>query len=128
MSAPTRRLIYALLIVLVVLMGLLSRRLTGIPPMVGDVLWAVMMFLIIRFLLIDQHWRKVALISLFICYAVETSQLYHAPWIDNIRNTLLGSLVLGHGFLWSDLLAYTLGVGIAAFLTKIAASSSTQRQ
>ena len=34
---------------------------------------------------------------------VEESQLYHASWIDSIRGTTLGALVLGHGFLWSDL-------------------------
>ncbi len=40
------------------------------------------------------------------------SQLYHAEWIDSIRATTLGGLVLGYGFLWSDLVAYTIGVGI----------------
>ncbi|CKH20539.1 Protein of uncharacterised function (DUF2809) [Streptococcus pneumoniae] len=40
------------------------------------------------------------------------SQLYHAEWIDNIRATTLGGLVLGYGFLWSDLVAYTIGVGV----------------
>ncbi len=41
---------------------------------------------------------------------VEISQLYQDPWINNIRNTLIGHLILGKGFLWSDLLAYTIGV------------------
>ncbi len=41
---------------------------------------------------------------------VELSQLYHAPWIDSIRQTTLGGLILGFGFLWSDLACYALGV------------------
>ena len=45
------------------------------------------------------------------------SQLYHAEWIDNIRATTLGGLVLGYGFLWSDLVAYTIGVGVGFLLS-----------
>ena len=41
--------------------------------------------------------------------AVELSQLYHAPWIDSIRQTTLGGLILGFGFLWSDLACYAVG-------------------
>ena len=44
--------------------------------------------------------------------AIEISQLYHAPWIDSIRQTTVGGLILGFGFLWSDLVCYALGVAI----------------
>lgn len=49
-------------------------------------------------------------ISLVLAFAVEVSQLYHAPWIDGIRSTTLGGLVLGFGFLWSDLVCYLVGI------------------
>ena len=52
--------------------------------------------------------------ALVIAFAVEFSQLYHAPWADAIRGTWLGGLVFGSGFLWSDLACYTIGVGVAA--------------
>ena len=42
--------------------------------------------------------------------SVELSQLYHSPWIDQIRDTTVGGLILGYGFLWSDIVCY--GVGI----------------
>ena len=44
----------------------------------------------------------------------EFSQLYRAPWIDAVRATRLGALVLGQGFLWSDLWCYAAGVTLAA--------------
>ena len=47
---------------------------------------------------------------------VETSQLYHATWIDSIRQTTLGGLVLGFGFLWTDLACYAVGIAIAAVI------------
>jgi hypothetical protein len=43
---------------------------------------------------------------------VEISQLYHAPWIDSIRQTTPGGLVLGFGFLWTDLVCYSVGIAI----------------
>ena len=48
--------------------------------------------------------------------AVELSQLYHAPWIDSIRHTTIGGLILGFGFLWSDLACYSLGVGLGVLI------------
>ena len=44
--------------------------------------------------------------------AVEVSQLYHTPWIDRVRQFRPAALVLGHEFLWSDLVCYGVGVGV----------------
>jgi Protein of unknown function (DUF2809) len=43
---------------------------------------------------------------------IEISQLYHAPWIDSIRQTTLGGLILGYDFVASDLTCYALGIGL----------------
>jgi hypothetical protein len=110
------RLIYALFVLIVIALGLLSRKIAMIPLLVGDVLYAVMMFLIICFLFLRLSFKNIALISLSICYLIEFGQLYTAPWIDRIRDTTFGALVLGRGFLWSDLVAYTLGTAICLFI------------
>lgn len=73
-----------------------------------------MIFYIMRFFFIHKSLKGVFLISLLFCYFIEVSQLYQAGWINNLRNTTIGGLILGHGFLWSDILAYTFGVTIAA--------------
>lgn len=112
-----KRVNYALLVLVVIALGILSRKIDGIPLIFGDVLYAVMMFFLIKFLLIQLQYWKVALISLSICYFIEIGQLYHAPWINEIRSTTLGALVLGSGFLWSDMIAYTVGVGICMFFS-----------
>lgn len=59
------------------------------------------------------------IISLLICYGIELLQLYQAEWIIALRKTLFGRYVLGQGFLWTDLLAYTFGVAIAFIIEKI---------
>ncbi len=71
-----------------------------------------MIFMLCRFILKGTKTKIVALMALAFCYLIEISQLYHSNWIDNIRKTTLGGLVLGYVFSWKDLLAYAIGIGI----------------
>ncbi|KFN15383.1 MULTISPECIES: DUF2809 domain-containing protein [Bacillus] len=117
MSYKRNRLLYAILTIIVVILGLASRKFAYALPnllnaYLGDALWALMIFIGFGFLFHKMKTKKIAFLSLLFCYGIEISQLYHADWIDNIRATTLGGLVLGYGFLWSDLLAYTIGVGM----------------
>lgn len=107
-----RRVIYFALIIFTIMIGLLSRHFAGIPLFIGDILWATMAYFIVRFLFIRATIKQVVLGSLLFCYAIEFSQLYKAPWIDHLRHTLFGRLVLGDTFLWGDMLCYTIGVSI----------------
>lgn len=110
------RFIYLTLIVFTIVLGLLSRHITGIPLFIGDILWALMVFFIIRALFIMRSIKWVDIASLLFCYAIEFSQLYKAPWINNLRHTLFGRLVLGDTFLWGDMLCYTIGIGAGILL------------
>lgn len=106
------RLKYILWIIIVIIAGLASRKIAGVPPWIGDLLWALMVYLMVRVLLIKSSVKRIAIISLVFCFGIEFSQLYQAPWINQLRQTLLGRLVLGQGFLWGDLLAYVVGIAI----------------
>src|SRR5882762_2704821 len=107
------RFIYLVLIIFIIISGLLSRHFSFIPLFIGDILWALMVYFIVRFLFINKAVKFIVIGSLLFCYAIEFSQLYKAPWINSLRHTLFGRLVLGEGFLWSDLLCYIVGIGIA---------------
>jgi hypothetical protein len=105
------------LIAVVVAFGLASRRFgRTLPAFVaayaGDTLWSLAAFLFIGIVLPRAPTRTVAVLAMALSSAVEVSQLYHAPWIDSIRHTTMGGLVLGFGFLWSDLACYAVGVGL----------------
>ncbi|MCI0764954.1 DUF2809 domain-containing protein [Bacillus sp. TL12] len=120
MGYKRNRILYAVLTILVIILGLGSRKFAyALPTLLndylGDALWALMIFIGFGFLFHQMGTKKVALLSLLFCYCIEISQLYHAEWIDSIRATTLGGLVLGYGFLWSDVLAYTIGIGIGTF-------------
>ena len=58
-------------------------------------------------------------ITLTICFAIEISQFYQADWINSIRAYRQGGLILGFGFLWSDIVSYTLGGMLGLVLEKL---------
>ena len=116
-----RKVVYLFSAIVVLFAGLASRRYrTHLPSFIGeysgDVLWALMLFLVVSFVLAGRPIFQRCIVSLVLAFAVEVSQLYHAPWIDGIRNTTLGGLVLGFGFLWSDLVCYLVGVAAGVLL------------
>jgi hypothetical protein len=57
--------------------------------------------------------------AMAICAAVEISQQYHTPWLDAVRSTTVGHLVLGSGYDPRDFVAYAAGVLIAVLLAKV---------
>ena len=115
------RFYYLALWILIVVLGLGSRTYSDYLPLwvatyAGDTLWAAMVYWGISFLFPFTHLLRRATIALLFSYCIEVSQLYQADWINVIRGTTLGALVLGHGFLWSDMLCYTIVVGLAVLI------------
>ncbi|HEX8392276.1 MAG TPA: DUF2809 domain-containing protein [Longimicrobium sp.] len=116
---PRSRGLYVRLTLTTMILGLALRETReGLLPFVtlylGDVLWAAMVFFLIATILPALSTRRVAIGAAVFSLVIELSQLYHAPWIDGIRQNRLGGLVLGFGFLWSDLVCYAVGIGLAA--------------
>jgi len=85
----------------------------------GDTLWALAAFFGFGVLLPKASIQTIAILAMAFSVAIELSQLYHAPWIDSIRQTTLGGLILGFGFLWSDLACYAVGVVLGVLVDVI---------
>lgn len=118
MPKPRNRLLYLIAVTGVVLLGLASRRLPGLFPRVldkypGDILWTVMVFLGLGVLFPRATSLRLAAGALAISWVVELTQLYQAPWINGVRRTTMGHLVLGSTFAWLDLVSYAAGAGLA---------------
>jgi hypothetical protein len=123
------RLLYLLFLVITIVSGLASRHFSDLLPhwvqlYSGDALWALMVFLLFGFFFQRKSTLWVAIAAIAFSYSIEISQLYHASWIDAIRSNPLGGLVLGFGFLWSDLVCYTAGVGFGFVIEKVFFKSS----
>lgn len=115
------RWLYLCYVVITIIVGLLTRRYAAHLPyvvnlMLGDVLWALMVYWLVGMVFRTASIPKVVLIGLTFCFLIEISQLYQGDWINAIRANRFGRLVLGRGFLWSDFIAYTLGIGIGGMI------------
>lgn len=107
--------VYMGLTLAVIALGLASRRYPSLLPLflhksAGDGLWALMVFLICGMLFPRRHTLWVGAVAMTFSVCIEFSQIYHAPWIDSIRAYPLGHLILGSGFAWADMLAYSVGI------------------
>lgn len=80
----------------------------------GDALWALAVFLGAGLCFRYATTWRITLIALGFAWGIEFSQIYHAPWLDQLRSSLPGRLVLGSTFNVPDLLAYVLGIAVGA--------------
>lgn len=118
------RMVYGCSTALAMLAGLAVRRKAGqLPDFVaehfGDALWAAMVYLGLRFILAEKRREYALFASALFCCAIEFGQLYQAEWINNVRGTTIGALVLGSGFLYVDLVRYSAGILITYALDNL---------
>ena len=113
------RIFYLSGIAVLIALGLLSRRVKFVPAARGDALWAMMVYCCFRIVLIRKPMIISAVAALITSFAIEFSQMLTPDWLVKIRSTFLGHMLLGQGFLWSDLLAYTIGIAVIYGLTAL---------
>lgn len=99
----------------VVALGLLSRRfpLPGLlAEHTGDALYTAAAFLLLAVVFPAAGSASLAFGAFAWSALVEAAQLSTWPWLQDLRSTTAGALLLGQGFQWADLVAY--GVGAVA--------------
>ncbi|WP_338840767.1 DUF2809 domain-containing protein [Flavobacterium ginsenosidimutans] len=121
------RITYFLIFLSIIFLGILSRKISFIPLWIGDFLYAVMIYFLARIFLPFKNAFTIALLSVLICYGIEFLQLYQGEWMIELRKTLFGKYVLGQGFLWEDILAYTFGIIVAFCIEKITLNYINQK-
>ena len=118
-SESKARLIFLCAIAVLTTLGLLSRKVVSVPAFVGDALWAMVVYCCWKILLIKKTNIIPAIAALITSFAVELSQLINWDWLNRLRTTFIGHMLLGQGFQYSDLLAYTIGIAIIFVLTTL---------
>lgn len=117
-----KRKIVFLLFCVCIAFGFMSRMPLPLPSLFqqfgGDVLWAAMIYFGLAFLAPACPAKRLLMTTLLFSYLVEASQLLQWDWLVYLRTTPL-HYILGQGFLWSDLLCYTIGVCAAAALDTV---------
>jgi len=124
MQYRNMRIAYLIAIVITILLGLASRKWSILLPSfvaqnAGDMLWAMMVYFGFRLLLVRKSTLTAIWFSFLFSFGIEFSQLYQENWINQIRGTTLGALILGKGFLAEDLVRYSVGIIVASVLDKV---------
>ena len=120
------------LAIVAIALGIGSRKYGGaLPPFLaiyaGDTLWAMLVYALAGALAPRARLRTRAFCALIFAFAIEFSQLSKVEWLDAARQTRLGALVLGQGFLWSDLACYAAGIALGV-LGELLVSASRPRR
>lgn len=118
-------------LLLVVTLGLASRTapMASVPVLgnyFGDATWAAAAYAALRILAPMMRVATAALLALAVAIAVECSQLWHPAWLDALREYRVVALLIGHGFIWLDLVAYAIGVLVASSIELILRKNTTR--
>jgi Protein of unknown function (DUF2809) len=119
------RAIHVVLIAITIPLGLGSRmRGLPMPSLVrtygGDVLSATCIFFGVRYVAHQRTLTRCAAIGFIICALIELQQLYTGAWLVHLRDDTPLGILLGHGFLWSDIACYAVGTAIGAAISHTA--------
>ena len=117
-SKPRNRATTICTLVSVICLGLATRRFDQtLPAFVvshfGDALWTVAAYLSLAFVFPRWNSLRLGLVAYGLSICVEFSQLLDWPWLNAIRATKFGHLVLGSDFVWIDLVRYFCGAATA---------------
>ncbi len=113
MQAIRRRIPFLCALLILCAAGLLVRSRHAVSPIFftayfPDAAWTMAVYCGFG-LLFCKDARLHFPLALGVSFLVELSQLWRPPFLEALRATTLGGLVLGYGFLWSDLVCYTVG-------------------
>ena len=106
-------------VLVLIALGLLSRRFSFIPAGIGDALWAMTVYCFWRIVLLKKRPAAAAIAAIITSFAIEFSQLLTPEWLVRLRTTFIGHMLLGQGFLWTDLAAYTIGIAVIFTVTAV---------
>ena len=107
--------VFALLLFIVEVLIALFVHDGFIRPYFGDYLVVILIYCALR-TIIKASPLKVAIAVLLFSYAIEVLQYFSIVDSLGLTNNKLARVVIGYGFEWLDLLAYTLGIVTVLFV------------
>ncbi len=117
MQFNQRYFLFAVLLFIIEVLIALYVKDSIIRPYGGDFLVVILLYYLVR-----TFWNgsafQVALGVLFFAYTVEILQYFRIVDLLGLRGNRLAEIVIGTGFSWWDMVAYTLGVIVVYFIDK----------
>ena len=88
-----------------------------IRPYFGDFLVVILIYCFLKIFWKAKPW-VLALSTLIFAYAVEVGQYFHLVDRLGLGNNKLAKTIIGYGFDWWDMVAYTAGIIVVLILEK----------
>ena len=85
----------------------------------GDTLWTAFFVVLFSLFAPAARPKSLALAAFAFSVLIELSQLWHPAWLNRLRSTRPGALLLGNAFTWSDFACYAAGALMGYFLVRI---------
>ena len=83
----------------------------------GSAIWGAMVCCVVGAIR-PQGWIGwITGVALLVATFTEFSQLLHTEWLDAVRRTTVGVLLIGRYFSWGDIMAYAIGIGVVGLVT-----------
>lgn len=129
-----RRIRLLICLAVTIVLGLASRmEEIGLPQFLttnaGDALWTMAVYWSLAGIWPRASRWRIAWSAGLISLGVEISQLIDVRWLNEIRQTLPGRLLLGRGFDSADLVRYAIGAVLASWIDGLAlANGATHRE
>jgi hypothetical protein len=114
-----RRLVFAGIAIACIALGLLVRwQGLSLPREIakyaGSILWAAMVYFLLRAIVLRWSIVVASMVAAVLVALGEATQLISIPWFDALRATTLGHLIFGRTFAVEDIVAYWIGILLAA--------------
>lgn len=82
----------------------------------GGVLYVIFFAILFSIIIPQIRSWKISLFVFSMTSFIEILQLWHPPFLEQIRSNFFGRTLLGNCFVWSDFFYYFIGMILAVFL------------
>ena len=109
--------LFAVILLITEILIALFVRDAFVRPYVGDYLVVILIYCTVRTFLRTSVW-KVGLGTLLFSYLVEILQYFQIVNRLDLQDNIIAKTIIGYGFAWLDIIAYTLGILTVLFLER----------
>ena len=96
-----------------------------VRPFMGDLLVVILLYCLLKSL-IDIPFKPAATCVLIFAYLVEISQYFHIVNLLGLSKYRLARIIIGTTFSWTDMLCYTIGMGMVIVMEKVISRTNSR--
>lgn len=120
----SQRIITGAILLALIPLGFATKFYTGpfaswVNNSLGGIFYEIFWCLVIFFIYPSLKSHLIALIVFIVTSALEFTQLWHAPFLEQIRESFIGRTLIGTSFTWTDFPYYAIGCVVGYFLLKL---------